>query len=215
MALARHRARTPPSTPPPPHPLSPGQFQDRRAVRWFVAKFLTPVLVWLPHPPWRPRPVPPPRPATSLSSRPATPRGAPVLYPCRAPPRPSPGLAPPRPGESLCAERASPPNRRRGPGFQGGGEVGGSRCPPMGCGQGGGWGRWRCMSHKTPCHPSPQKQIGTPAQLREPTRTPLLYSRLVTPSPRKTPEGAKTEEGGENAVIFLWGSRATGAPLSP
>jgi len=71
------------------------------------------------------------------------------------------------------------------------------------------------MSHETSCHPSPQKQIGTPAQLREPTRTPLLYSRPVTRSPRKTPEGAKREEGGENAVIFLWGSRATGAPLSP
>jgi len=71
------------------------------------------------------------------------------------------------------------------------------------------------VSHKTPCHLSPQKQIGTPAQLREPTRTPLLYSRPVTRSPTTTPEGAKREEGGENAVIFLWGSRATGAPLSP
>jgi len=70
-------------------------------------------------------------------------------------------------------------------------------------------------SHKTPCHPSPQKQIGTPAHLREPTSTPLVYSRPVTRSPRKTPEGAKREEGGENAVLFLWGSRATGAPLSP
>ena len=70
------------------------------------------------------------------------------------------------------------------------------------------------VSHETSCHPSPQKQIGTPAQMREPTRTPLLYSRPVTRSPRKTPEGAKREEGGENAVIFLWGSRATGAPLS-
>jgi len=71
------------------------------------------------------------------------------------------------------------------------------------------------LSHKTPCHPSPQKQIGTPAQLREPTRRPLLYSHPVTRSPRKTPEGAKREEGGENAVLFLWGSRATGAPRSP
>jgi len=71
------------------------------------------------------------------------------------------------------------------------------------------------VSHKTSCHPSPKKQIGTPARLREPTRTPLLYSLPVTRSPRKTPEGAKREEGGENAVIFLWGSRATGAPLSP
>jgi len=71
------------------------------------------------------------------------------------------------------------------------------------------------VSHKTSCHPSPQKQIGTPAHLREPTRTPLLYSRPVTRSPRKTPEGAKRKEGGENGVIFLWGSRATGAPLSP
>jgi len=71
------------------------------------------------------------------------------------------------------------------------------------------------LSHETSCHPSPKKQIGTPAQLREPTRTPLLYSCPVTRSPRKTPEGAKREEGGENAVIFLWGSRATGAPLSP
>jgi len=78
----------------------------------------------------------------------------------------------------------------------------GRHCPPR-------------LSHKTSCHPSPQKQIGTPAQLREPTRTPLLHSRPVTGSPRKTPEGAKREEGGENAVIFLWGSRATGAPLSP
>ena len=75
--------------------------------------------------------------------------------------------------------------------------------------------RSRPLSHKTSCHPSPQKQVGTPAQLREPTRTPLLYSRPVTRSPRKTPEGAKREEGGENAVIFLRGSRATGAPLSP
>jgi len=73
----------------------------------------------------------------------------------------------------------------------------------------------RSVSHETSCHPSPQKQIGTPAQLREPTRTPLLYFRPVTRSPRKTPEGAKREEGGENAVIFSWGSRATGAPLSP
>ena len=71
------------------------------------------------------------------------------------------------------------------------------------------------LSRKTSCHPSPQKQIGTPAQLREPTLTPLLYSRPGTRSPRKTPEGAKREEGGENAVIFLGGSRATGAPLSP
>jgi len=71
------------------------------------------------------------------------------------------------------------------------------------------------LSHKTSCHPSPQKKIGTPAQLREPTRTPLFYSRPVTRSPRRTPEGAKREEGGENAVMFLWGSLATGAPLSP
>ena len=71
------------------------------------------------------------------------------------------------------------------------------------------------LSHKTPCHPSPQKQIGTPAQLREPTRPPLLYFRPVTRSARKTLEGAKREEGGENAVVFLWESRATGAPLSP
>ena len=71
------------------------------------------------------------------------------------------------------------------------------------------------LSHETPCHPSPQKQIGTPAQLREPTRTPFLYSRPVTGSPRKTTEAAKMEEGGENAVIFLWGSWAAGAPLSP
>ena len=71
------------------------------------------------------------------------------------------------------------------------------------------------LSHKSPCHPSPQKQIGTPAQLWEPTRTPLLYSHPVARAPRKTPEGAKREEGGENAVLFLWGSRATGAPLSP
>jgi len=46
------------------------------------------------------------------------------------------------------------------------------------------------LSHKTSCHPSPQKQMGTPAQLREPTRTPLLHSRPVTRSPRKAPEGA-------------------------
>jgi len=71
------------------------------------------------------------------------------------------------------------------------------------------------LSRKTPCHPSPQKRIGTPAQLRKPTRTPLLYSRPVTRSPMKTPEGAKRKEGGESAVLFLWGSRATGAPLSP
>jgi len=71
------------------------------------------------------------------------------------------------------------------------------------------------VSHKTPCHPSPQKQIETPAQLREPARKPLLYSLPVTRSPRKTPKGAKREEGRENAVILLWGSRATGVPLSP
>jgi len=71
------------------------------------------------------------------------------------------------------------------------------------------------LSHKTPCHSSPQKQIGTPAQLGEPIRTPLLYSRPVTRSPRRTLEGAKTEEEGENAVTFLCGSRTTGAPLSP
>jgi len=78
----------------------------------------------------------------------------------------------------------------------------------------GGVPEFTCLSHKTPCHPSQQKQIGTPAQLREPIRTPLLYSRPVTRSPRKTPEGTKREEGGENAVIFLWGSRATGAPVA-
>jgi len=71
------------------------------------------------------------------------------------------------------------------------------------------------LSQNTSCHPNPQKQIGTPAQLREPTRTPLPYSRPVTRSPRKTPESAKSEEGDGNAVICLWGSRATGAPLSP
>jgi len=71
------------------------------------------------------------------------------------------------------------------------------------------------VSHKTPCHPSPQKRRGTHAQLREPTRTPLLYSRPVTWSPRKTPDCAKRGEEGENAVFFLWGSRAKGAPLSP
>jgi len=71
------------------------------------------------------------------------------------------------------------------------------------------------VSRKTPCHPSPQEQLGTPSQLREPIRTPSLYSLPVTRSPRKTPEGAKREEGDEKAVLFLWGSRATGAPLSP
>jgi len=71
------------------------------------------------------------------------------------------------------------------------------------------------MSHKKPCHPCTEKQTGTLAQLREPTRKPLLSSLQVTRLPRKTPDGAKREEGGENAVIFLWGSRATGAPLSP
>jgi len=71
------------------------------------------------------------------------------------------------------------------------------------------------LSLKTPCQPSPHKQIGTPAQLSAPTHTPLLYSRPVTRSPRKTPEGVKREEGGENAVIILWGSRDTGAQLSP
>jgi len=70
------------------------------------------------------------------------------------------------------------------------------------------------LSHKSPCHPSPQKQMGTPAQLREPTRTPLLYSRPLTRSPRKTPEGATRENGGENAVFLLLGSLATGSPLS-
>jgi len=71
------------------------------------------------------------------------------------------------------------------------------------------------VSHKTSCHPSPQKQIGTPAQLREPTRTPFLYSRPVTRSPRKTTEGAKREEGGENAVIFLVGKPGHGRPAVP
>jgi len=70
------------------------------------------------------------------------------------------------------------------------------------------------VSHQTPCHPIPQKQIGTAAQLREPARTPLLHFRPVTPSPGKPPEGAKREKRGENAVDFLWGSRATGALLS-
>jgi len=49
----------------------------------------------------------------------------------------------------------------------------------------------------------------------EPARTPLLYSRPVPRSPKMTPEGSNREEGGENAVMFLWGSRATGATLSP
>ena len=71
------------------------------------------------------------------------------------------------------------------------------------------------MSHIQPCGPSPQKQIGTPAQLREFTRKPLRNSRLVTRSPRKTPEGTKTEEGRENADMDLCANRATGAPLSP
>jgi len=71
------------------------------------------------------------------------------------------------------------------------------------------------VSHKTSCHPSPQKQIGTPAQLREPTRTPLLYSRPVTRSPRKTPEGAKREEGGENEDIFFVGKPGHGRPAVP
>jgi len=71
------------------------------------------------------------------------------------------------------------------------------------------------LSHKTSCHPSPQKQIGTPAQLREPTRTPLLYSRPVTRSPRKTPEDAKREEGGENAVMFFVGKPGHGRPAVP
>jgi len=71
------------------------------------------------------------------------------------------------------------------------------------------------VSHITPCGPSPQKQIGTRAQLRKPTRKPLINSRLVTQSPTKTPEVAKREEGRENAVMVLCGNRATGAPLSP
>jgi len=73
------------------------------------------------------------------------------------------------------------------------------------------------VMHKTPFHPSPQKQKGTPAQLREPTRTPLLYSRPVTWSPRKTPQGAKREKGGGNAVIFFVGKPGHGrlaVPLS-
>ena len=70
------------------------------------------------------------------------------------------------------------------------------------------------MSHKTPCHPSPQKQIGTPAQLREPARTPLLYSLPVTRSHRKTPESAKREEGGKNAVVFC-GEAVPQAPCCP
>ena len=71
-----------------------------------------------------------------------------------------------------------------------------------------------CLSHNMSCHPVPQKQIGTPAQLREPTRTPLLYSRPVIRSPKKAPEGAKREEGGQNAVFFV-GKPGHGAPLSP
>jgi len=71
------------------------------------------------------------------------------------------------------------------------------------------------FSLKTPCDPSPQKLIGTPAQLREPTRTPLLYSRLVTRSLRETPEGAKREEGGENADIFFCGEAGPRAPRCP
>ena len=71
------------------------------------------------------------------------------------------------------------------------------------------------MSLITPSGPSPQKQIETPAQPREPTRPPLLYSRLMTRSPRKSHKCSKREEGRENAVIVLCGSRATGAPLSP
>jgi len=74
---------------------------------------------------------------------------------------------------------------------------------------------WPLLSHTTPCHPSPQKQIGTPAELREPTRTPVLNSRPVTRSPRKTPEGAKREEGGESADTFCGeaGPRAPRCPL--
>ena len=71
------------------------------------------------------------------------------------------------------------------------------------------------VSHKTPCHPSPQKRIGTPAQLREPTRTPLLYSRPATRSPGKTPEAHRGRKEVRTQLFFLWGSRATGAPLSP
>jgi len=71
------------------------------------------------------------------------------------------------------------------------------------------------MSHNTPCHPSSQKQIGTPAQLREPARTPLLYSLPVTRSPGKPPEGAERLRGGENAVGFCGeaGPRAPRCPL--
>jgi len=71
------------------------------------------------------------------------------------------------------------------------------------------------LSHKTPCHPSLQKQIGTPARRREPTRTPFLYSRPVTRSPRKTPEGAKRKEEGENAVILFVGKPGHGRPAVP
>jgi len=71
------------------------------------------------------------------------------------------------------------------------------------------------LSHNTQCRPSPQKQIRTTAHLRETTCTPLLHSRPVPRSSTELLEGAKREEGGENAVIFLWGSRDTGTPLSP
>jgi len=58
---------------------------------------------------------------------------------------------------------------------------------------------------------SSQKQIGTPAQLREPARTPLLYSLPGTQLNRKIPESAKREEGGENAAVILWGGRSMDA----
>ena len=75
-------------------------------------------------------------------------------------------------------------------------------------------GTRRCVAPNTPCHPSPQNQIGTPAQLREPARTPLLYSLPVTRSPRKPPEGAKREEGCESAVVFCEEARQR-APRCP
>jgi len=82
-------------------------------------------------------------------------------------------------------------------------------------GGGAGVWHWILLSQKTPCHPSPQKHTETPAQLREPTRAPLLYSRPVTLSPGKTLEGAKRVEEGETAGLLLWkaGQRWPRCPL--
>jgi len=88
---------------------------------------------------------------------------------------------------------------------------------PSGSGSGGeeGGGGGARVSHNPLCHPGPERQRGTPAQPSEPTRTPLLYSRPMTRSPRKTPEGAKWEEGRRERSYFVCGVAGPRAPRCP